>query len=317
MGRHTGATDWSALRGEMRASLRGYWEQRQPYQTFLFAAGLLLFLSGLVHLAILIIDGGTWFGPLSWRKPAVFGFSVGVTDIAAAWVLAYLPKRRIGGWLLAGSFAVLSVAEVFLISMQKWRGVASHFNNSTSFDSTVFSLMGVFVTLMAADIVILTLWSFRSLRAPRSMAWAIRLGLVLLVAGQGLGAAIIANGTSLQAQGQQTALNVLGPHGAMKVPHAVTLHALQVLPLLAWILLFTSWDERKRLRTELIGVLGYTALVGATAVQTFMGLAPLDLTVLAGLLVALSAVSLVWAFGQAYRGLRSRVPQLETVDRDT
>ena len=192
-----------------------------------------MFLSGVVHLVILIVRGGTWFGPLSWRKPAVFGFSFAVTDIAVAWILGYLPKRRSVGWLLAGSLAVFSVAEVFLISMQKWRGVASHFNNSTPFDATVFSLMGVFVAAIAANIVILTVWSFRSRLASRSMAWAIRGGLVLLIVGQGLGGAIIANGTSRQGQGQQTALNVFGPHGAMKVPHAVALHALQVLPLLA------------------------------------------------------------------------------------
>jgi hypothetical protein len=45
---------------------------------------------------------GTWFGPLSWRKPAVFGFSFAVTDIAVAWILGYLPERRSAGWLLRG-----------------------------------------------------------------------------------------------------------------------------------------------------------------------------------------------------------------------
>jgi hypothetical protein len=42
--------------------------------------------------------------------------------------------------------------------------------------------------------------------------------------------------------------------------------------------------------------------------QTFMGLAPLDLTVLAGILFVVSAVCVIWAFGTALRGIRAFPP---------
>lgn len=54
---------------------------------------------------------------MSWRKPAIFGFSFAVTDIALAWILGYLPKRRSAGWLLAGSLAVFNLMGMFVLRL--------------------------------------------------------------------------------------------------------------------------------------------------------------------------------------------------------
>jgi hypothetical protein len=89
------------------------------------------------------------------------------------------------------------------------------------------------------------------------MAWAIRSGLLLLLASQALGGAIIANGLSQPiAQAAETG-SVFGAGGAMKVPHAVSLHAVQTLPALAWLLSFSSWPERRRLHVLLVAAAGY------------------------------------------------------------
>lgn len=42
-----------------------------------YLVGALLILSGLTHLAILLISGGSREGPLSLRKPTTFGPSFG------------------------------------------------------------------------------------------------------------------------------------------------------------------------------------------------------------------------------------------------
>lgn len=44
-------------------------------------SGGLLILSGVIHLAVLLMSGGTWEGPLSLRKPTAFGLSFGLTLI--------------------------------------------------------------------------------------------------------------------------------------------------------------------------------------------------------------------------------------------
>jgi hypothetical protein len=57
-----------SLAAVMRASLRRYWEERTAYQSFLYAAGVLLLASGLFHTLVFLADGGGWDGPLSWRS---------------------------------------------------------------------------------------------------------------------------------------------------------------------------------------------------------------------------------------------------------
>lgn len=111
--------------------------------------------------------------------------------------------------------------------------------------------------------------------APPSLAWAIRLGLVLLVASQAVGGTIISNGL---AHVQATGANLFGGVGAMKVPHAVTLHGAQVLPGLACVLGATGWSVRRRLRLVLLAGGGYTALVTVTLLQTYRARATLAWT---------------------------------------
>src|SRR6059058_736455 len=99
------------------------------------ATGVLLVLSGLAHLVVFAVDGGPWDGPVSWRKPVTFGVSFGVTLIAVAWVTSYLrvgPRLRA---LLLAVFAADCVVEVGGITLQAWRGVPSHLDMETPFDT--------------------------------------------------------------------------------------------------------------------------------------------------------------------------------------
>ena len=51
-----------------------------------YLIGLLLIVSGLVHLGVLVVDGGPWDGPVSWRKPFTFGVSFGLSVLSLTWV---------------------------------------------------------------------------------------------------------------------------------------------------------------------------------------------------------------------------------------
>jgi len=70
--------------------------------------------------------------------------------------------------------------------------------------------------------------------------------------------------------------NTFGEDGALMVPHAVTLHAVQVLPTLALLLLVADVSERRRIRVVALGAVGYAFLIAATMLQTYAGLGPLD-----------------------------------------
>jgi hypothetical protein len=293
----------------MLDSVRGYWRGRRSYQTLLYTVGALLVLGGLFHIVVFLVRGGPWSGPLSWRKPIVFGISFGLTVATIGWIMGFLRMPRVIGWGLAVPLAAASVTEVLLITMQQWRGVPSHFNITTPFDGEVFQWMGNMVAVVAVVISIVTIWSFVALSAPPTIAWAIRMGLVLLVAGQGFGGAIIANGFTRLDQGLTTGFNVFGSEGAMKVPHAVSMHGIQVLPFLAWLTGFTRWPERIGSAIVLAGSAGYAGLVVVAALQTFSGLAPFDLDAPVTALLSISAALLLGAFAVAVGGLgRPRRP---------
>src|SRR4051812_9304080 len=66
-----------------------WWSGARPAERLAHAVGLVLILSGLVHLAVFAVDGGPWYGPVSWRKPVTFGLSFGATLIAVTWVTSY------------------------------------------------------------------------------------------------------------------------------------------------------------------------------------------------------------------------------------
>jgi hypothetical protein len=293
----------TSLPARMAASLWRYWRERTDYQTFLGAAGVLLLASGIFHTVVFLVDGGPWDGPLSWRKPILFGFSFGITLLTLAWVLAYLPQRRRLGWLLAGVLGVAGVVEVVLITMQRWRGVPSHFNEATVFDTAVFRSMGGLVAMVGLAIITMTVWSFSSLRAAPSMAVAIRVGLVLLVASQLLGGAILANGLTKPDAEAVAAGSTFGAAGGIKVPHAVSLHAVQLLPVLAWLLAFTGWAQRRRTRVVLVAAAGYLGLFLVTVVRTFSGVPTLELNTGVAVVLVASVLALAGPFAVTMREL--------------
>jgi len=73
----------------MGDTLRHYWTDAQGYQKFLYVVGTVLLLNGLVHLGVILVTGGSWQGPISWRKPITFSFSFAITCWTLGWILSY------------------------------------------------------------------------------------------------------------------------------------------------------------------------------------------------------------------------------------
>ncbi|MGW5198697.1 hypothetical protein [Streptomyces spiralis] len=237
----------------------------RPAERLCHATGLLLVLSGLAHLVVLAVDGGPWDGPVSWRKPVTFGLSFGLTLIALTWVTSYL---RVGERLrtaLLVVFAADCVVEVGGITLQAWRRVPSHLNMETPFDTAVSMTLavggGVLVVLLTTFAVV----SFRRRpTGPAGMALALRSGFAILLIALASGAAMIARGVVLTRTGhQQAAYHSTAP---LKPLHGVSLHAVLVLPALAWLLSRTSLGEPVRRRIVTAAVAAYAAVVVGTGI---------------------------------------------------
>jgi hypothetical protein len=275
----------TSLQHSMRASLLGYWREARPWQRLGYLVGGALVLVGLAHLAAWLAVGGAWAGPITFRKPTTFGISFGLTTITLAWVAGHLRISDRTGWLLLVPLAVADTSEVAWVSVQRWRGVASHFNVATTLDNLLFVVMGgVAIAIAAVVIVVVTVLAFTSMRASPSMALAIRAGLLILLVAQLVGGWMIQHGIGLANEGATEGLTTFGTAGVMKVPHAVAIHGIQVLPALAWLLSFAALPERRRLGLVRVAALGYLALVVVSVLQTASGVAPFDVGLAAAVL---------------------------------
>lgn len=249
-----------------------WWHDHRAWT--LAIVGLILVASGLAHAAVWAALGGPWEGPVTWRKPILFGISGGLTCLSAGWAWSQLPERRGDGWLAAATAWALLI-EVGLIDLQRWRGVASHFNRQTPLDSFLYDLMGgliLFVTLVILD---LTIRFFRQpTLLPADMLLAARAGLVLLAISCLLGIWISAYGDLRVAAGLTP--EIYGEAGVPKFPHGAVIHAIQWLPLLAWAARRAGLPESRRYRLVVSATVGTLLMLVFALVQTLTGRSRFD-----------------------------------------
>lgn len=104
-----------------------------------------------------------------------------------------------------------------------------------------------------------------------SMRLALRAGLVALTGSMAAGAVMIAYGLTLEGAGR--AAEAYRSAGFLRPAHAVTMHAVLLLPSLAWLLSRTRRPEAERLRLIRITVAAYGAVVVLVTAAAAAGLA--------------------------------------------
>ncbi|WP_405478043.1 hypothetical protein [Streptomyces sp. NBC_00009] len=249
----------------LTGAVRDLWRAARPSERLCYATGAVLTLSGLAHLLVFAVDGGPWDGPVSWRKPVTFGVSFGLTLIALTWVTSYL---RIGARtrkVLLVVFAADCVLEVGGITLQAWRRVPSHLNMESGFDTAVSMSLAVGGGILVVLLSVFAVASFRRRPSgPTGMPLALRSGFAILLVALASGAAMIARGVILTKTGhQEAAYHSTAP---LKPLHGVSLHAVLVLPALAWLMSRTAWSERTRNGVMRGAVACYAAAVAAAGI---------------------------------------------------
>ncbi|MFB4279394.1 hypothetical protein ACBJ59_29185 [Nonomuraea sp. MTCD27] len=268
-----------------------------------YAVGVLLVLAGLVHLGVFVVDGGPWEGAVSWRKPFTFGVSFGLSVLTLTWVAGFV-RVRARAWLV-GAFAVASTVEVALISLQAWRGVPSHFNMETAFDTTVARSLAAGGGVLIAIAVTMTIAAFRpnptanptanpdvrpnpgrwsdsrldarsepGLGLVPSMRSAVRAGFATLLVAVTFGGIMIARGVVEVMTGHRRLAYTVAV--ALKPAHAVFMHGVLLLPALAWLLAHTSLSEPQRLRMVRLATWTYVTSATAVSALAVAGLTPVS-----------------------------------------
>jgi hypothetical protein len=234
-------------------------------------------LVGLVHAGTWAVAGGSASGAVSWRKPTTFGISFGLTTVTLAWVATWLPVRPATGWTAAGLLGAAVSYEVAWVVVQRARGVPAHSNDATVLDERRFVAGAVTVAVAVVVVAAMTLAAFVHTTAPAPMALAVRGGLVGLLAAQVSGVWILLHGLALLEDDADPLVGSMGTWGAagqLKFAHAVPVHAVQVLVVLAWLRSRSALAQRRQARLVALAVVGYAGLFGVALARTSLGLAP-------------------------------------------
>jgi hypothetical protein len=116
------------------------------------------------------------------------------------------------------------------------------------------------VAIAIGVIAAMTLAAFLHTTAPVPLALAIRAGLVGLLAAQASGVWMLLHGLALldaDADPLLQSMSTAGAAGQLKFAHAVPMHAIQVLAVLAWLLSRSGLSQRRQARLVALAVVGY------------------------------------------------------------
>jgi hypothetical protein len=271
--------------------------RRHPFLARLWRTDPLLTGAGLLMLAALLPSlAGLWLDPRviggapAWLKPAKFAASTAVYMLTLAWVFSYLPEWPRVRRLVGSTTAAVMILEVAIIDLQAWRGTTSHFNVATPLDAALFSIMGLAIVVQTVVSVAVAVVLWRQRFGDRAMGWALRVGMIVTIAGASTGGLMTKPTATQLADAAATGrLSAAGAHtvgapdggpglpvtgwstraGDLRVPHFVGLHALQALSLLAFFL--RRRPEPARTRLVLAGAAGYIGAFAALLGQALAG----------------------------------------------
>jgi hypothetical protein len=226
---------------EIQTRSYGFIRELRGRNPLLFDVGVAHIILLLIMMAIAPFDGRVVMGINPWIKPIKFAASIAIYALTMGRLLDELPLReklklRVS-WAIAGTLII----EITLITMQAARGVTSHFNNTTAFDSAVFSVMGASIVLniMFAAYVALKFWRTEA-KIPAPYLWGIRIGLMIFALASLEGFAMVSQSAhSVGVPDGGPGLPVVNwstKGGDLRIAHFFGIHALQVLPLVGYLL---------------------------------------------------------------------------------
>lgn len=310
-----------------RDLLRRAWAYSRP----LTLVGVAMLLTLAITLVGLLLDPRVITGAPAWLKPAKFAVSISIYCFTLLWLLTFIQGRqrlvKLVAWVTAAGLAL----EEVIIIVQVARGTTSHFNVGTALDGALWSAMGIIVVVVWAANLLTAVLLLRQRLSDRAFAWSLRLGVLVSFVGMGL-AFFMTSPTAEQLAASEAGevLAVAGAHavgvedsgpglpvtgwsttgGDLRAPHFVGLHALQILPLIGFLVAgFGPAWLRAGHRVALVWTagLGYLGLVLLLTWQALRGqsVTSPDLLTLGALFALFAAIS-AFAFALVFRARIAR-----------
>jgi hypothetical protein len=288
----------------------------------LFISGLFTIVMGVFFIAGIFLDSRYITGAPAWLKPTKFAISVSIYTFTILWFLSFVDtskKWRARMVKTLGWGLVLTLAAEWVgIITQVFRGTTSHFNVSSPLNAALWSLMGIAIMILFITNIAIAVLLLRQRFDKPVFAWGLSLGLLITIVGLGEGY-LMTSPTAQQMAGWKNgeAVTIVGAHtvgvedggkglpgltwstegGDLRVGHFVGMHALQILPFVAWFVSrrrrFSTRQQLQLVWTAALGYLGIVALVTWQALRAQSIVAPdaLTISVFAGIVLSVLAAT--------------------------
>ncbi|MFE1594693.1 hypothetical protein [Nocardia sp. NPDC058705] len=237
----------------------------------------------------MLVDDRVIAGSTAWFKPTKFAISFVLYSVALAWLMSLRPNPSRLASRMATVIVIVGVIEQVIIFGQVIRGTRSHYNTTTTFDGVLWVIMGSSIVILFLATLVIGIGLMRTRLGDASITWSIRLGIAITLVGLALG--------NLMPQQESGVEGIVGAHtvgapdgtpgmpltgwsttdGDLRIPHFVGMHALQLLPLLAALLVFLSpripllRSVRVRLGLVITASAGYAAVLALVTWQALRG----------------------------------------------
>ena len=236
----------------------------------LFWFGLLCLAGALICLVLTRTSSTQLLGISAWIKPLKFFFSIWIFCWTMGWLLGEL-KNPTGLTTYSWMVVIVMIIEITVITWQAANGRLSHFNTSTPLYSSLFTIMGIAISILTLWTLVVGLKFFGPAAAhiPPGYLWGIRLGIIIFVIfafeGGLMGARLAHTVGAADGGAGIQVLNWSKKYGDLRVAHFFGMHALQLLPLIGFYL------SRSARATILIALI-YFLLTSILLIQALRGL---------------------------------------------
>lgn len=242
--------------------MSGWFKELSQRDPGLYRFGLLNFGLFVLAMVMYLVDHTQVMGINAWIKPMKFALSISIYSWTYAWLLGYSEDQKANRLIRMGLIITMT-AEIALIYLQAFRGTTSHFNIHTPFDGVIFGVMGFFIAINSLiSLYTVVIFFGGNIRLSGASLWAWRSGLILFFLGG------ISGGWMVQHLAHTVGAPDGGPglpflnwstlDGDIRPAHFVTLHALQCIPIAAFVL--ESVNPTTARRWTAVVIILYTVL---------------------------------------------------------
>jgi len=215
-----------------------------------------------------------------WLKPLKFFTSLAIYYVTLGWFHGYLPQavreRRLGR-ALVGVPLVVGLLEMTWLLATAAVGQPAHFNQSAAVYAVSYTMAGAGATLLMLSALGTGILVGRAEEPalPPAFRQAIVLGSVIAFVGTMVTAGFLASGSGHWVGGVHSdagGLPLLGwsrTGGDLRIAHFFSLHALQAVPLLGWVVTRSGADRGKAV--VWVGAALWTGWIAFTFLEALAG----------------------------------------------